>query len=86
MADSATRDQQIAKRLTRARGALDRTLDDLKAVTRRINKHRARIALLEAALAIPAAERQARAQRAVATRRAVPVHRKRAMRVSEEEP
>lgn len=83
---NADRDRQIGKRLARARGALDRTLDDLKAVTRRINRHRARIALLEAALAIPAAERQARAQRALATRRAAPpigVHRQRAMRITE---
>jgi hypothetical protein len=85
MSDNRTdADGRIAQRLRRARWALGVTLDDLKAVMKRVDRHRARISRLEAAAAVPAAERRARAAKGLETRRQVPVHRRRSIRISEE--
>lgn len=75
-------DARIQQRLDRSRKALDRSLDDLKAVMRRIDKHRARIGRLEGALAIPAADRSARARKALQTRQAPRPHLRRGIRWS----
>jgi hypothetical protein len=70
-------DARIRRRLGQARAALDVALDDLKAVMRRVDKHRARIGRLESVLAIPAEVRRERARKAVATRQRPPAHRQR---------
>jgi hypothetical protein len=81
------RDVAVQRRLLRAEKAFGAAMQDMKAAVRRLERLQVRIARLRHALAVPAAERRARAARGVETRRlrAVPEHRRRGIRLSEED-
>jgi hypothetical protein len=79
------RDVRITKRILATQRALDRTLDDVVALMRRIQKHRSRLSKLHSTLRTPVEVRRERARRATVTRTAVPTHRRRGIRVSAED-
>lgn len=80
---STDADAAIRRRIDRVDMALDRAIADMKSAVARICRLQARRSRLAAALALGAQERQARARKALETRRQVPAHRQRGIRLTE---